>query len=77
MSYIVIIEARDGYRAFFSLAELMHQKDDPVMLVWEEEAGKPLPDNEKPFRLVSKSTDRSIFGIRTSGLWTASSWQIS
>ena len=63
LSFIVIIEANDGYRAYFTFAELASgAKENPVMLVWEEN-GKPIPDNEAPFRLRAKESDRSIFGI--------------
>ena len=61
-SFIVIIEAYDGYRAWFSFAELaVGEKENPVLLIWEEN-GKPIPDNETPFRLRVDSS-RSIFGI--------------
>ena len=63
LSFIVIIEAYDGYRAWFTFAELATgAKEKPVLLVWEEN-GKPIPDNETPFRLRADSSDRSIFGI--------------
>lgn len=62
-SFIVILEAYDGYRAYFTYAELaLSAKENPAMLVWAED-GKPLPDRELPFRLLSKDGDRSIFGI--------------
>ena len=63
ISFIVILEAHDGYRAYFSFAELAAgAKENPVMLVWEED-GKPLPGNELPFRLRGPGSDRSIYGI--------------
>jgi DMSO/TMAO reductase YedYZ molybdopterin-dependent catalytic subunit len=63
ISFIVILEAHDGYRAYFTFAELISgTKDNSVMLVWEEN-GKPLPDNELPFRLRASGSDRSIYGI--------------
>jgi hypothetical protein len=62
-SFIVILESHDGYRAWFSYAELASgTKENPVLLVWEQN-GKPLPDNELPFRLLAGSGDRSIYGI--------------
>ena len=62
LSFIVIVEAYDGYRAYFSFAELaVGEKENPVLLIWEEN-GKPIPDNETPFRLRVDSS-RSIFGI--------------
>ena len=63
LSFIVILEAHDGYRVWFTYAELKENvKENPVMLVWEEN-GKPIPDNEAPFRLRSGGSDRSIYGI--------------
>ena len=63
LSFIVILEAHDGYRAYFTLAELaLNAKENPTLLVWEEN-GKPLADNELPFRLLTKGGDRSIYGI--------------
>ena len=62
-SFIVILESHDGYRAWFSFAELASgAKENPVLLVWEQN-GKPLPDNELPFRLLSGSGDRGVYGI--------------
>jgi len=63
LSFIVILEAYDGYRAYFTFAELtISEKENPVMLVWEED-GKPLPSRERPFRLFSTDSDRRIRGI--------------
>ena len=65
LTFIVIIEAHDKYRAFFTFAELVDgaNKKDPVMLIWEEE-GKPIPDKELPFRLRGTGADRSIYNIK-------------
>ena len=63
LTFIVIFEAHDGYRVFFTLAELLlNAKENPTLLVWEEN-GKPLPGEEPPFRLFTKGSDRSIWGI--------------
>jgi hypothetical protein len=68
LSFLVILEARDGYRVFFSLAELTPQCGNAqVWLVWEVD-GKPLSDKEAPFRLAVLSDqghDRCIYGIAT------------
>ena len=62
-TFFVIVEAYDGYRAYFTFAELASgDKENPVLLAWEEN-GKPIPDNEAPFRLRGTSSTRSIFGI--------------
>ena len=63
LSFIVILESYDGYRAFFTYAELASRaKYSPAILVWDEK-GKPLPDRELPFRLLTEDGDRSIYGI--------------
>lgn len=68
LSFLVILEARDGYRVFFSLAELTPECGNAqVWLVWESD-GKPLPEKEAPFRLAVLSDhghDRCIYGIAT------------
>ena len=62
------MEARDGYRVYFSLAELTPQCGAAqVFLVWEAD-GKPLTGKEAPFRLAVTSDqghDRYIYGITT------------
>jgi DMSO/TMAO reductase YedYZ molybdopterin-dependent catalytic subunit len=65
LSFIVIVEANDAYRVFFSLAELLPKNGQPqVWLVWEMD-GKPLSGKEAPLRLVSteRGADRSIYGV--------------
>ena len=63
LTFIVILEAHDGYRVYFSFAELMlYAKESPTMIIWEEN-GKPLSGDEPPFRLFTKGSDRSIWGI--------------
>ena len=64
LSFIVTVTARDGYRAFFSYAELAHARRNPqVWLVWEED-GKPLGEKEAPLRLIiADDPDRSVFGL--------------
>ncbi len=68
LSFFVILEARDGYRVFFTLAELSPQCGNAqVWLVWEVD-GKPLSEKEAPFRLAVLSDqghDRYIYGIST------------
>ena len=65
MSFIIIIEAHDGYRAYFSLAELMsreHENESKTLLVMEED-GHMLSGNDTPFKLLTTGNDRRIFGI--------------
>jgi hypothetical protein len=66
LSFLVIIEARDSYRAFFSLAELLPTCGNAqAYLIWDVD-GKPLSANQAPFRLIVSSDrghDRNIYGI--------------
>jgi hypothetical protein len=64
LSFIVILEARDSYRVFFSTAELMPKNgQNQVWLVWEVD-GKPLAGKEAPLRLISTDrADRAIYGL--------------
>ncbi len=66
MSFLVIVEANDKFRVYFSLAEMMPKLGSAdVYLVWDKE-DKPLSEKEAPFRLVtlnSKMPDREIYGI--------------
>lgn len=64
LSFLVILEARDSYRVFFSIAELMPKDGQAqVWLVWDVD-GKPLVGKEAPLRLVSTNrADRSIYGL--------------
>jgi DMSO/TMAO reductase YedYZ molybdopterin-dependent catalytic subunit len=66
LAFFVIIQARDSYRAFFSLAELLPQGGNAqAYLIWEVD-GKPLIEKESPFRLVVPSDqghDRQIYAV--------------
>ena len=66
LSFFVILQARDGYRAYFSYAELSSQGGHAnVWLLWDVD-GKPLSDKEAPLRLVvetDRHPDRYIYGI--------------
>jgi hypothetical protein len=66
LKFLVIVEAYDGYRVFFSLAELMPQAGNAqAWLLWAVD-GQPLSGKEAPFRLVvltDKAADRAIFGV--------------
>jgi hypothetical protein len=64
LSFIVILEAHDSYRVFFTLPELMPKDGQAqVWLVWDVD-GKPLAGKEAPLRLVSTNrADRSIYGL--------------
>lgn len=66
LSFLVIIEANDGYRVYFSFAELAPQSGHAeVWLLWDVD-GKPLTGKEAPLRLVvstDRGLDRWIYGI--------------
>jgi hypothetical protein len=68
LTFLVVLEALDHYRVFFSLAELLPACGRAqAWLVWEVD-GKPLSGTEAPFRLVVLSDqghDRFIHGIAT------------
>lgn len=48
----LIIKCADGYQVLFALAELDTGFTDRVVILADESSGRPLPDNEGPFRLV-------------------------
>jgi hypothetical protein len=66
LSFLVIIEAHDGYRVYFSYAELSPQSGHAeVWLLWDVD-GQPLTGKEAPLRLVvstDRAPDRCIYGI--------------
>jgi hypothetical protein len=63
-SYYLLVEAKDGYRAVFAWAELDSTfMDKPVYVVTSRD-GKPLSDNEGPFRLVAPGEKRSARWVR-------------
>jgi hypothetical protein len=68
LTYLVIIEAKDLYRVFFSMAELLPQCGNAqAWLIWDVD-GKPLTGKEAPFRLVvlsDRGQDRQIYGVAT------------
>jgi DMSO/TMAO reductase YedYZ molybdopterin-dependent catalytic subunit len=53
LKFFVILEAKDGYQAFFSLAELTPREggSPTAFLIWDLD-GQPLPEKEAPLRLV-------------------------
>ena len=48
----VLVEAVDGYRVVFSLAELDPTLTDRVILLADTKDGQPLPSREGPFRII-------------------------
>jgi len=68
LTFLVIIEAHDTYRVFFSFAELVPTCGrTQAFLAWDVD-GKPLSGDQAPFRLIVSSdqrADRNIYGIAT------------
>ena len=65
LSFLVILEARDSYKVFFSLAELMQWFGNAqAWLLWNVN-GKPLSGKQAPLWLVvsGQGFDRNIYGI--------------
>jgi DMSO/TMAO reductase YedYZ molybdopterin-dependent catalytic subunit len=66
MGFLIILEANDSYRVFFSLPELMPKVGHAqAWLIWSVD-GKPLSDKEAPLRLVvttDQGPDRNIYGL--------------
>lgn len=48
----VLVEASDGYRVLFSLAELDTRFTDRVVLLADAKDGRPLAADEGPYRLI-------------------------
>jgi DMSO/TMAO reductase YedYZ molybdopterin-dependent catalytic subunit len=48
----VLVEAADGYRVVFSMAELDSQFTDRVVIVADKKDGQPLSPSEGPYRLI-------------------------
>jgi DMSO/TMAO reductase YedYZ molybdopterin-dependent catalytic subunit len=66
MAFFVILEAKDSFHAFFSLAELMpHFRSTEVFLLWDKD-GETLSGKDAPLRLAvanDRDPDRAIYGI--------------
>jgi hypothetical protein len=66
LTFLVILEAKDSYRVFFSLAELLPQcGNGQAWLIWDVD-GKPFSGKEAPFSLIvlsDRGHDRHIYGV--------------
>ena len=60
----VLVEAADGYRAVFSLAELDPELTDRVVLLADTKDGQPLPPREGPFRIIVPGEKRPARWVR-------------
>ena len=52
LATFVLVEAADGYRVLFSIAELDARFTDRVVLLADSKDGQPLPTDEGPYRLI-------------------------
>lgn len=64
MTLYVLMEAGDGYRAVFSLAELDADFSGTQVLVADTADGKPLAEKEGPLRLVVPGDKRPARWVR-------------
>ncbi len=60
----VVIEASDGYRVVFAIAELDPSISASVIVLADRKAGAPLDSHEGPFRLVAPSDRRAARSVR-------------
>ena len=59
-----MIEATDGYRAVFALAELDSDLTDRVILLADTKDGQPLPASEGSFRIIVPGEKRPARWVR-------------
>ena len=65
-SAIVVVVARDGYTAVFSVGELIMNRSDPRVFLVSETAAGPLPENEGPVRLIVRGDRvRSAYALKS------------
>jgi hypothetical protein len=60
----VLIEAADGYRAAFALAELDPELTDRIILLADTKNGQPLPPSEGSFRIIVPGEKRPARWVR-------------
>jgi len=60
----VLIEAADGYRAAFALAELDPELTDRIILLADTKDGQPLPPGEGSFRVIVAGEKRPARWVR-------------
>jgi hypothetical protein len=66
MSFLVILEAKDQFRVYFTLAELMPQLGSAEIYLVRDKGGEQLSEKERPLRVATLNTkmpDREIYGI--------------
>ena len=64
LSRYVLVDARDGYRVLYSLAELDPQTGNREVYLVDRCEGKPLDDEQGPLRLVAPEDARPARWVR-------------
>jgi hypothetical protein len=64
LSQFVVIEARDGYRVVFALAEIDKGFSDTTVLLADRRGGVPIDDEQGPLRIVVPKEQRHGRWIR-------------
>jgi hypothetical protein len=60
----VLVEAADGYRALFSLAELDPELTDRVVLLADPKDGQAISSRDGPFRIIVPGEKRPVRWVR-------------
>ena len=64
MALYVVVEAADGYRAVFALAELDAAFADRVILVADRRDGRPLSAKEGPYQIIVPGEKKHVRWVR-------------
>ena len=64
LTITVVVEAADGYRAVFALAELDPELTDRMILLADTKDGQPLSPREGPFRIIVPGEKRPSRWVR-------------
>jgi DMSO/TMAO reductase YedYZ molybdopterin-dependent catalytic subunit len=64
LTITVLVDATDGYRAVFALAELDPEITDRVILLADTKDGQPLSPREGPFRIIVPGEKRPARWVR-------------
>jgi DMSO/TMAO reductase YedYZ molybdopterin-dependent catalytic subunit len=64
LSITVVVEAAEGYRAVFALAELDPELTDRLILLADTRDGQPLSPREGPFRIIVPGEKRAARWVR-------------
>ena len=64
MSEVLLVEAADGYRVAFSLAEVDPAFSERDIILADKRDGKPLDAKEGPLRIVAPGDERPARWVR-------------